>query len=148
MKKFDKSFVGRDCPKGQSKCPFCSYGGSEIYCKHPALGDNESLSSLPYCPYEKYTEIAGKWLWDEDVKQYISHIVRRLRILTLCDEIGCLPVVNSSQLEFERQELHEKILEDAHVCRDSDWISDLQKYVEEKAAEILKREQEADPAIQ
>jgi len=137
-----KYLQGRFCPVGGTGCLFCGKDpvltGHDLYCNNPAM-NGEPLSSVPYCAFEKYQEVSGKWVWIEDLKKYIDHIVMRLETIKVCEELGILPNVNSSKLEYERQELHDRIMKDAHEQRGSEWEKALKQYVEEKASETMKK---------
>ena len=124
-------------------CVFCSKDdflmGNDAYCNHPVMF-GEPLSSVPYCPLEKYTPIFGKWVWDEDLREYISSVVFRMKTLKECEECGIDPILNTTSQEIKRRELHDVILDDVNEERGSEWEREFEKYVELKVMKMMQND--------
>jgi len=124
-------------------CVFCYHtpfvGDDDYYCNHPVMF-GEPLSSVPYCPLEKYTPIFGKWVWDEDLREYISCVLFRMKTLKECEECGIEPILNTSSQEIKRRELHDIILCDINEERGSEWEREFGKYIELKVMKMMQND--------
>lgn len=59
--------IGGDVCKLFQRSSLVGIGGVQYCCYHPVWIGGEPIESVSYCAFDKYTEIAGKWVWEEDV---------------------------------------------------------------------------------